>query len=444
MTRNKLKLGLIVNPWAGIGGTVALKGSDGQAIRDEALKLGAQPKAEQRLEQFLTALNEVKSDISFLTFPLSMGESTLKKHGFDYQVLAEERVSTWGQSTKATTPMTSAEDSCTAAQQMANLEVDLLLFVGGDGTARDVARGLKERPGQICLGIPAGVKIQSAVYAKSPESAGEIVKALSESIGLVVHSAEVRDINEEKLREGHIESKFFAELKVPSFPAKGLAIQGTKLGSAQYRYDEQGSEALIQEQLIQEEIAASLFEKFDFFNKNKKDSLFIVGGGETTQAFKRLLIKASKVDLNDKSFSEGDSPLEGTLLGVDVFLNTKCLIKDASEREILDLFLQHPTYLQRCHIVVSVIGGQGCVFGRGNQQISAAIIQQVIEQNGKEGINIVASQAKLSKLAGSGSAPETKECLFVDTGDADLDQKLCGSYLVLTDYDQAMLCKISS
>ena len=441
MEEVKLTLGLIVNPWAGIGGSVALKGSDGQEIRDKAISLGAQLKAEQKLERFLISITSLKSSLNFLTFPLSMGEDALKKQGFTYQVLGKDREILWKESAGALN--TSGEDSSIAAEQIMKAGVDLLLFVGGDGTARDVAKGLleeakgllieakgfKNKSNQICLGIPAGVKIQSAVYAKTPENAGEIVKALYENVGLVIETAEVRDIDEERLRQGKVESKFFAELSVPSFPDKGLAIQGTKFGSSQYSQDESDAEAL-----AQEEIAAGLFEKFELFDKGQKESLLIVGGGKTTLAFKRLLLKDNVINANSKLAGA----FEGTLLGVDVFLNTECIIKDASEREILDLMCSHPGYLQNCRIVVSVIGGQGCVFGRGNQQISAAIIEQVIAQNGKESINIVASQSKLSKLRSLGAS----KCLFVDTGDLDLDKKLSGSYLVLTDYDQTLLCKV--
>lgn len=414
MTKKKMLIGLIVNPWAGVGGEVALKGSDGQAIREQALSMGAELKSEVKVSKFLEKLQGFESELSFLSCPSFMGENVLKVCDFEYQLIQTSHQVRGLTTTNL--PVCSAADTEEASRKMAESSVDLLIFAGGDGTARDVAKGLIQYPKQLCLGIPTGVKIQSGVFARSPEFAAALLIAMTEQVGIDVCVAEVRDIDEEALRQGRLESRFFSELKVPSLPDKGLGIQGSKQGKSQL-----SEFALEEELLIAEEIAVCLKERFEL-ERAHQDLLLIVGAGKTTQAFKRLWIEGE-----DKNHEE-------TLLGVDVFFNGTCLKYDASEADILTLFMEHPEYLTCCRVVVSVIGGQGFIFGRGSQPISAKVLEAVLDTNGREAIVVLASQNKITALQ--------TNSLFVDTGDSFIDSRLSGRQLVLINYEQEMLCQV--
>ena len=165
------RLGLVVNPLAGIGGRVGLKGSDGAETVLRALALGAQAQASRRAAQALQALRNATrlaaqssyttrgDGLELLTFPAEMGEEAARLAGWPARVVGRIRPGA-----------TSAEDTHRAAQEMEALGVDLLLFAGGDGTARDICQAVANR--LPVLGIPAGVKIHSAVYAVRPEAAG--------------------------------------------------------------------------------------------------------------------------------------------------------------------------------------------------------------------------------------------------------------------------------
>jgi len=423
---NTLTLGLIINPWAGIGGQLALKGSDG--VREQALALGAKSRVQERVAQFLEQLSEVKTSLSFVSFPQSMGGELLTQQGFDVNVLSSSREKGWSNLSKAdyagTLPpqnisFTDAQDTQEAAQQMAQQKVDIIVFAGGDGTARDIAKVLLNYPEQVCLGIPAGVKIQSGVYARTPASAGRLVRELIQNTGVSLQLAEVRDIDEQALRKGELKSSRYADLLVPSFPEQGLFLQGSKLSAQQLASSaqENNSDALSTgEDLTAEEIAAYLIE----CNEDATNQLLIIGPGKTTLAFKKLLNTIN--------------PSKNTLLGVDVYLKGNCLLTDAKEQDLMALLENSEFANFSAQVVVSLIGGQGCVFGRGNQQLSADVLNKVIEISGKEAITVIASPHKITALQGKN--------LFVDTGNAELDQKLQGYCKVLVDYEHEMFCQI--
>lgn len=159
------RLGLVVNPLAGLGGPVALKGSDGVAA--EALARGAEPRALERTRIALECLLPLVEKIEFLTFPGAMGGELLERMGFRHRLLGE-----WQGA------VSSAADTRLAIERLQEAGVALILFAGGDGTARDVAGVVREQ--QPVLGIPAGVKIHSGVYAISPRAAGELARRLVE------------------------------------------------------------------------------------------------------------------------------------------------------------------------------------------------------------------------------------------------------------------------
>jgi predicted polyphosphate/ATP-dependent NAD kinase len=150
-----MRLGLIVNPIAGIGGRVGLKGSDGAEIQQMALRLGAVPQAQVRAAAALEVLTPWQDALELVTPPGLMGEDLARSCGFAPQVIG-----------LLPPGPTSAADTRRFAQAMSNQPVDLLLFAGGDGTARDICAVVGES--HPVLGIPAGVKIHSAVFATRP------------------------------------------------------------------------------------------------------------------------------------------------------------------------------------------------------------------------------------------------------------------------------------
>jgi predicted polyphosphate/ATP-dependent NAD kinase len=377
------KLGLIVNPVAGIGGRVGLKGSDGAEIQRKALALGAVPRASDRAVEALERLRAVES-LEIVTYPGEMGESAARACGFQPTVIGTIEP---GQTT--------AEDTVRAAREMGRLGVDLLLFAGGDGTARDVyeAVGL-DLP---VLGIPAGVKIHSAVYATSPRGAGDLAALYLQGRTDSLREAEVMDIDEEAFRQGSLSVRLYGYLKIPF---RTSLVQSQKVPSA----GEGAALAAIAEDIV---------------DKMEDGVLYIVGPGTTTRTIAQEL------------------GLPKTLLGVDVVIKrageegekARLLAADANEAQLLALLDEGGG--RRAKIVVTPIGGQGYLFGRGNQQISPRVIERV----GRENVVAVSTPDKLHAL---GSQP-----LLVDTGDRAVDEMLSGYMMVVTGYNERAVRKVA-
>jgi predicted polyphosphate/ATP-dependent NAD kinase len=360
-----LTLGLIINPLAGIGGSVGLKGSDGAEIIKEALSRGAQCKSSERAGLSLSVLVPIKEHIKIITCPNSMGENLVANMGFNYQVLDNIALVN-----------TSAEDTCNAAQQLLDRKVDIIVFAGGDGTARDICSVVADTI--PVLGIPAGVKIHSAVYAVTPKAAGEVIAQLVRGELIDVKAHDVRDIDEDAFRNNIVKAKFYGEMRVPQ---AGQFVQSVKQGGVEV------------EELVLKDIAADIVEGME------DDVLYFIGSGKTTLAVMDEL------------------QLENTLLGIDVVLNHQLLKKDVSESDILAFLDQYPG-----KAVISVIGGQGHIIGRGNQQLSAAVLKKL----GKGNLKVISTKAKISALEG--------RPLIVDSGDNDLDSDLSGTIEVTTGF----------
>ncbi len=269
----------------------------------------------------------------------------------------------------------SAQDTKDAASRLAELEVDLLLFVGGDGTARDILDAIDGRVPVV--GVPAGVKMHSAVFAVTPQQAGRVAIEYLVN-GLPTREAEVMDVDEEAYRQGQLSAKLYGYIRTPYLESMMQGVKTTSYGSDE---DEQ-----------QKSIAKYIAEEM------QHDILYILGPGTTVRAISEYL------------------KLEKTLLGVDVIRNKTLLMKDANENQILDLLSS------KAKIIITPIGGQAYVFGRGNQQISPTVIRKV----GKDNIVIVATKNKIQNLA--------RRRLLVDTGDPSLDLFLRGYVRVITDY----------
>ena len=379
-------LGLIVNPIAGMGGSVGLKGTDGEDTPQRALSLGAEPQASKRSYEALSIISKAMPELALATCGGKMGEDTAQSCGLTAHII--EDVPQDGAST-------SSADTRRAALELRRLGVDLLLFAGGDGTARDICDALRtdgfasnELPGELpVLGIPAGVKMHSGVFALTPRKAGETALHFLNDHAGELADAEVMDIDEDAFRKGRVSATLHGYLKTPM---DGDGVQATKSGAAPS--DGQAAED------IARQVAADMTD----------DTLYIIGPGTTTHAIARELGVAN------------------TLLGVDVVENGKLLATDATERDLLRL-----TDGRSAKIIVTVIGGQGYIFGRGNQQISPRVIRRI----GRENILVVATAGKLRALDG--------RPLLVDTGDAALDEELSGYIRVVTGYRESHIYRVS-
>jgi len=358
-------IGLIVNPVAGMGGAVGLKGTDGQEILNKAISLGAKPTAPARAETFLSEIDLKEKSTRLVVGAGSMGENEANNSHHVFSVVGESKLET------------RAEDTREIARKMIKSGVDLIVFCGGDGTARDIL----ETAGTTTpvLGVPTGVKMHSSVFAVNPQAAARVVQRFMAG-QLPLREAEVMDVNEEAFRSGRLSAELHGYVLTPYEPH---LIQANKLATP------------MTESELQNQAAAALY----IIENMKPDVIYIMGPGTTTRTIADLL-DAKK-----------------TLLGVDIFVNKQIAAKDVNENQILEAIRG-----KTARIIVTPIGGQGFVFGRGNQQISAKIIRQI----GINNIVVVATESKLRSVKGS---------LKVDTGDAGLDDEFRAAKIkVVADY----------
>ncbi|MFC5366472.1 ATP-NAD kinase family protein [Salinirubrum litoreum] len=346
-----MRIGVVVNPIAGMGGRVGLKGTDGKVA--EARALGAEPRAPDRTRRMLTVLADAGEPVELLTYGDPMGESLAREAGFDPEVVGRPAAVVDSASVSTSEVETTAADTREAVRAFVEAGVDLVLFVGGDGTAVDVAETLSGTEVPM-LGCPGGVKVYSSVFAVSPEDAGEIALTFSRT-----ESREVLDIDEDDYRAGEVHPELRAVARVPV--ADDLQSSKQTGGGT----------------------VESLAE--GFADDTESGVTYVLGPGSTVGAIKSEL------------------GFDGSPLGVDVWRDGEVLVRDATESEILDALGD------RNVIVVSPIGGQGFVFGRGNPQLSPTVIRQCE-------IEIVASRSKLDDIGQ----------LRVDTDDPELDAELRG------------------
>jgi predicted polyphosphate/ATP-dependent NAD kinase len=356
-----------------MGGRVGLKGTDGEETLRQAIALGAKAVAPARATEALRALVTVKDVIRLVTYPNEMGEDEAEACGFNPKVIGS-----------AMPQETTSVDTKRAVKEMINLKVDLILFVGGDGTARDVYEAAREKV--PVLGVPAGVTIHSAVFAVSPQAAA--VTAARYLFGEAhLREMEVMDIDEEAFRSGRVSARLYGYLLVPYEPD---LIQGTKISSPVTELEIRNQAA----------IAIHIIEDMN------SDEFYVIGPGTTTRTIGDLLDERK------------------TLLGVDIFYNKKIIAKDVDETTILREIRD-----KKARIIVTPIGGQGFIFGRGNLQISPKVIREV----GSDKILVIATKNKLKGL---------KRSLRVDTGDPELDDELRGYMKVITDYGKEQVIRV--
>lgn len=374
-------LGFLINPIAGMGGRVGLKGTDGVAAR--AAQLGAAPIANTRA---LEALRELKKlcdqdaqppAIRWSTCSGAMGFEALRAAGFeDVEVLHE------------VAGATSAQHTIDAVRRFVARGVDLVLFCGGDGTARDIC-GITGEATPV-LGIPSGVKMYSGVFGITPARTADVMfRFLKREVGLA--SVEIMDLDEEEYRRGEWVVRLHMLASTPFEPSYVQAAKALFSGR--------------DETAVKEDIAAQIREEIEA----GPDTLFLLGPGSTVQAVGRAL------------------GVDKSLLGIDAVVGERLVGKDLDERRILGLLRQYP----RRKLVLSPVGAQGFVLGRGNLQLSPAVIRSV----GVDNIIVMATPAKLARTP----------VLRFDTGDTGLDLEIIARKFlpVLNGYRRSRLVKVA-
>ena len=376
---NKFKIGFIINPISGMGGSVGLKGTDGRKILLKAINLGAKPSSSQRAKELLNELRSMESKIRFVTCPGIMGENILEQFNFEFTCINHSKFNNMTNILDL-----NPEHTRIAAGIMKTIEdLKILLFVGGDGTARDIVKIVgKNKP---CLGIPAGVKIFSSVFSLNPRMATSlIIQFLLNEIPL--KESKVLDIDENKYRAGELVTRLYGTLLTPFNPDY---IQRSKIGSPESDLNNQ------------DRIANRVVELL------KNNMYYLLGPGTTTKAITDNL-KQPK-----------------TVLGIDLCLNNKIIAQDLNEQQILKYIKG-----RNAKIIVSPVGNQGFLFGRGNLQFTP----QVLKEIGPNNIIIISTKYKLSNIP--------HQILRLDTRDHEMDKKLKGYYKVIVDYDELRIIEV--
>ena len=371
-----LKVGLILNPVAGIGGPVALKGSDGPQRQTAAIARGGRYRAQHRCEDFLNHLERAASGISaqihWHTLAAPMGAQCLTDRSWPVNIVERPLVSP-----------TQGQDTLLGARELANVGVDILVFVGGDGTARLICQGVGQQ--QPVLGVPAGVKMHSGVFAVSPRAAAQVLIQILQGEWVARVVREVRDFDAHAPQDEAFAVRTYGELSVPE--AAGY-MQQTKIG---------GKES---EPLAVQDICAEVLEHLPA----GKD--IVVGPGSTCAAIKQAL------------------SMPVTLRGCDVRLADGALIEDATASMLEGLTSPY--------LIVSFTRAQGFLFGRGNQQLSIKFLRLL---SWPDDVLIVSTLTKLDSLA--------QRPLLIDSGDSDLDDQFAGLVQVCSGYDAYMLYRLS-
>lgn len=376
------RIGFLINPIAGMGGRVGLKGTDG--VVNAAIELGARPtahhKAEQTLGEFrrLSESSHGRMEIEWFTCDGGMGADCMRAAGLrSFEIVHQS------------SDETSEIDTKSAARRFLDLAVDLILFCGGDGTARDLCDVIGVRI--PLLGIPAGVKMYSGVFGVTPARTAEILHAFLQG-RLTVAQADVLDLDEEKYRQGKWAVKLYYSAITPYEPiltqsAKMLIIETS-------------------DAVVKEEIASYLLEEIEA----DPGVLILLGPGSTVQSL------ADALDV------------EKTLLGIDAIADGEIVGGDLNEQQISNLLERYP----RRRLILSPIGAQGFVLGRGNLQLSPEVIRRI----GGDNIIVVATPAKLARTP----------VLRFDTGDAALDAELTerGYLPVVIGYRLRRLAKVKA
>jgi predicted polyphosphate/ATP-dependent NAD kinase len=369
----RYRIGLIVNPIAGMGGAVGLKGTDGTLALAEARRRGATAQAPTRARLALAELVGLRERVQILTGPAELGADIASAGGFAVEALGQTPGRLTGEATRG------------LARRLVERQVDLILFAGGDGTARDILASV----GQTVpiLGIPSGVKMHSGVFATGPATAGRLAALLSTGVRCPLAEAEIMDIDEDALRDGSLTARLHGYALVP---IERHSIQSPKAGV--FPSDDSAVEGAARA------IASEMLDGVTY----------VVGPGRSA---KRVLAALCH---------------ESHLLGVDVVRDGALIGRDLSEGQLMASLGKGPVAL-----IVGVTGGQGYLFGRGNQPIAPRVIRRALPA-----LLAIAGPHKLAAL------PQAR--LLVDTGDPALDCALSGYRRVRCGRNEWMMIRVDT
>lgn len=376
-----MKVGFLINPISGLGGSVGFKGTDGAETARRAIEKGAEPQSGNRALLVLIYLSAMKEEFTLYTVAGAMGEDIVARAGMDAVVLEDICAHS-----REGILSTGGADTVAAAAALEKCGVDLLLFAGGDGTARNVMDGVGTRV--TVIGIPAGVKMHSGVFALNPRSAAQLAGEFIQGNIKKTEECEVMDIDEDAFRHGRVSAALYGYMRIPLNQKR---TQGGKVSNVTDAQSAAGIASTVVGDMVE-------------------DCLYIVGPGSTTAAVMREL------------------GLPNTLLGVDLVKGGRLVNSDVGENDILNALENENS----AKIIVTPIGGQACLFGRGNQQLSPAVLRRV----GKENIIIVATRSKLNSFYGNS--------LMVDTGDEETDHYLSGHYRVVVAGRQETVLRVGT
>ena len=379
-----LRVGLLINPKAGMGGPAGLKGSD--AIENVVDTTALIARAEKRSADFFAHLQCPSNCLTILTASGCMGGNVASSSGYSFSLVDY-----------SVPVQTQAQDTIEVTGMLLNQGIDILLFVGGDGTARDVCSVVGTSI--PVLGIPSGVKMHSGVFAINPHSAAEVVKKLAFGELIHVEQQEVRDIDEEAFRNGVVKSRFYGEMLVPF---DDQFVQAVKMGGG-----EPDELALAD---LAEEIKERITDLDEACEQEASSCLFIFAPGSTTRFIQREL------------------QCEGSLLGVDIVQQGALVATDVSSTQLESVVNHHNGPIK---LILTAIGGQGHILGRGNQQLTPAVLKRI----GRDNIWVVSTARKLHAL--------NNKPLLLDTNDSQLDQSWSGLIPVVTGYQKQVLYRVS-
>ena len=355
-----VRLGLLVNPDAGLGGRLGLKGSDGQAklARSKGAEDRSGPRMRLMLEYFSKLRRSGFEGIEWVSSEGRMGTDWLPEGATIGSV----------RTTHSSSGSTSADDTAAAVGALLKEGIDLLVYAGGDGTTRDIVTALDSAgsPDIPVIGVPTGVKMHSGCFAASPKAAAEVLSAWLDG-DLLLASTEVLDLDEERYRQGEWVVQLYAEAMTPASPRW---MQGSKQ-RIEASGEEDTTEGLadhIRELVISE------------------DGLVIWGSGGTLRAIAEM---------------NGFQP---TNLGIDATLGNEQIGTDLDEAGLLEILSSHAGPVT---LLLSPMGGQGFLIGRGNLQLSPEVLRVI----GIDNILGVVTPAKLL----------TVRRLRIETGDVNLD-----------------------
>jgi len=351
------KIGFVVNPVAGMGGKVGLKGTDG--VLKQAIKLGAKPvapsKAEETIKEFISKYS-IKDKIQWFTCSGIMGANELEKAGITEIEIVYTSI---GKDTFSI-------DTKNACKKFLEKQVDLIFFCGGDGTARDIFEIVSNK--LPILGIPSGVKMHSGVFGINTSASARMLHEFVNK-NLSVGDAEIVDLDEDRYRKGEWNIRLFGI-------AKGI-VEPTYVQVGKTIFES------VSDDEIKDELAEHILDEIEQNN----NFLFLFGSGGTIDYVARKL------------------GIKNTLLGIDAVYNKKLVGIDLNEEGILKLLEKYP----KAKVILSPIGAQGFILGRGNLQLSPKVIKKI----GIDNIIVISTPYKLA------STPVIR----VDTGDKKLDKK---------------------